>query len=55
MSLQVLLCDGRLRRAACACARQASKTTPRWRRYYSVIERGWQVSLAALKRYVENA
>jgi uncharacterized protein YndB with AHSA1/START domain len=26
----------------------------RWRRYYSVIERGWQLSMAALKEYVER-
>jgi uncharacterized protein YndB with AHSA1/START domain len=26
----------------------------RWRRYYSVIERGWQTSLVALKDYVER-
>ena len=28
--------------------------SPRWRRYYSVIDRGWKVSLAALKEYVER-
>jgi len=28
--------------------------TPRWRRYYSVIERGWQSSLLELKRYLER-
>jgi uncharacterized protein YndB with AHSA1/START domain len=28
--------------------------TARWKRYYSVIERGWHVSLAALKEYVEE-
>ena len=28
--------------------------TPRWRRYYAVVARGWQVSLIALKRYVED-
>ncbi len=27
--------------------------SPRWRRYYVVISRGWQVSLMALKRYAE--
>jgi uncharacterized protein YndB with AHSA1/START domain len=27
----------------------------RWRRYYAVISRGWPLSLAALKEYVENA
>jgi uncharacterized protein YndB with AHSA1/START domain len=26
----------------------------RWRRYYSVIERGWQLSMGALKEYVER-
>ena len=25
----------------------------RWRRYYAVIARGWQTSLAALKQYLE--
>jgi uncharacterized protein YndB with AHSA1/START domain len=29
--------------------------TPRFRRYYSVIERGWHVSMAALKEYVESS
>ena len=28
--------------------------SPRWRRYYAVVSRNWQVSLAALKRYVEG-
>jgi len=27
----------------------------RWRRYYAVIARGWQLSLAELKQFVENA
>ena len=27
--------------------------SPRWRRYYVVISRGWQISLMALKRYAE--
>jgi uncharacterized protein YndB with AHSA1/START domain len=27
----------------------------RWRRYYAVIARGWQLSLAELKHYVEHA
>jgi hypothetical protein len=29
--------------------------SPRWRRYYVVISRGWQLSLMALKRYAESA
>jgi uncharacterized protein YndB with AHSA1/START domain len=29
--------------------------SPRWERYYQVVERGWQVSLAGLKRYAESA
>lgn len=29
--------------------------SPRWRRYYAVVSRGWQISLAALKRYAEAA
>ena len=28
--------------------------SPRWRRYYAVVSRGWQISLVALKRYVES-
>ena len=28
--------------------------SPRWRRYYAVVARGWQVSLIALKRYAED-
>jgi uncharacterized protein YndB with AHSA1/START domain len=27
---------------------------PRWRRYYAVVSRGWQLSLTALKRYAES-
>ncbi len=29
--------------------------SPRWRRYYAVVSRGWQISLSALKRYAEAA
>ena len=29
--------------------------SPRWRRYYAVVARGWQVSLIALKRYAEDS
>jgi uncharacterized protein YndB with AHSA1/START domain len=29
--------------------------SPRWRRYYAVVSRGWQISLIALKRYAEIA
>ena len=29
--------------------------SPRWRRYYSVIERGWHMSLGALKEYAERS
>jgi uncharacterized protein YndB with AHSA1/START domain len=28
--------------------------SPRWLRYYAIVARGWQVSLTALKRYVET-
>jgi uncharacterized protein YndB with AHSA1/START domain len=28
--------------------------SPRWRRYYAVISRAWEISLSALKRYVET-
>ena len=28
--------------------------SPRWLRYYAIISRGWQISLMALKRYVET-
>ena len=27
--------------------------SPRWRRYYAIISRGWQLSLMSLKRYAE--
>lgn len=29
--------------------------SPRWRRYYVVVSRGWQLSLMALKRYAESS
>ena len=29
--------------------------SPRWRRYYAIASRGWQLSLTALKRYAETA
>lgn len=28
--------------------------SPRWKRYYDVVSRGWQISLVALKRYAEE-
>jgi hypothetical protein len=31
------------------------EASPRWRRYYAVVARGWQVSLIALKRYAEDS
>lgn len=31
------------------------EASPRWRRYYAVVSRGWQISLTALKRYAETA
>lgn len=30
------------------------EASPRWRRYYAVVSRGWQISLTALKRYAET-
>ena len=53
MSLQVLCAmDGP------ACRLRVLQTgfedSPRWRRYYGVIEVGWLKSLVALKRYVES-
>ena len=53
MSLEVsCLLDG----PACRLrVRQSGfEDTPRWRRYYSVIARGWQSSLAELKVYLER-
>jgi uncharacterized protein YndB with AHSA1/START domain len=29
--------------------------SPRWRRYYGVIDRGWKMSMAVLKDYLERA
>ena len=34
---------------------EGCEPSPRWRRYYTVVTRGWQVSLVALKRYIESA
>jgi uncharacterized protein YndB with AHSA1/START domain len=31
-----------------------SEDSPRWRRYYSVIDRGWKLSLGTLKDYLER-
>lgn len=28
--------------------------SPRWRRYYAVVSRGWQLSLTALRRHAEG-
>ena len=28
--------------------------SPRWRRYYTVVSRGWQLSLSALRRWAEG-
>jgi uncharacterized protein YndB with AHSA1/START domain len=54
MSLQVNC--SREEESACRLrVRQSGfEETPRFRRYYSVIERGWHVSMAALKEYVEK-
>jgi uncharacterized protein YndB with AHSA1/START domain len=41
------------------CRLRVSQTgydpSPRWRRYYAVVSRGWQLSLTALKRYAETS
>jgi uncharacterized protein YndB with AHSA1/START domain len=54
MSLQV---NCSLEDSACRLrVRQSGfEETPRFRRYYSVIERGWHISLSALKEYVERS
>ena len=37
------------------CVRQSGfEDSPRWRRYYAVIARGWQSSLASLKVHLER-
>ena len=53
MSLQV---DCSREETACRLRIRQSgfEETPRFRRYYSVIERGWHISLAALKEYAEK-
>jgi uncharacterized protein YndB with AHSA1/START domain len=33
---------------------EGEEMSPRWRRYYVVVSRGWQLSLMALKRYAET-
>lgn len=54
MALQV---DCVLEDGACRLRIRQSgfEDTPRFRRYYSVIERGWHVSMAALKEHLEQA
>jgi hypothetical protein len=54
MSLQV---NCSLEDSACRLrVRQSGfEETPRFRRYYSVIERGWHISLSALKEYIERS
>ena len=53
MSLQVTC---RMDGAACRLRVQQSgfEDAPRWQRYYALIERGWHVSMAALKEYAEK-
>ena len=53
MSLQVN-CSSE--EGACRLRVQQSgfEETPRFRRYYTVIERGWHISMAALKAYAEE-
>jgi uncharacterized protein YndB with AHSA1/START domain len=45
-------------REGTACRLQVRQSgfeeSPRWQRYYSVIDRGWKQSLGALKDYVER-
>jgi uncharacterized protein YndB with AHSA1/START domain len=53
MSLQVTC---RMDGAACRLRVQQSgfEDAPRWQRYYALIERGWHLSMTALKEYAEQ-
>lgn len=53
MALQV---DCRAERDGCRLhiRQDGYEPSARWRRYYAVVSRGWQISLAALKRYAES-
>ena len=53
MALQVDCREGSGRLPA-ARAPGRLRASPRWRRYYAVVSRGWQISLTALKRYAET-
>jgi len=53
MSLQVY-CSAEDSSCRLRVRQSGFEETPRFRRYYSVIERGWHISLAALKEYAEK-
>jgi uncharacterized protein YndB with AHSA1/START domain len=52
MSLEV---SCMLEGAGCRVRQSGFEDSLRWRRYYAVITRGWQSSLAALKEHLEGA
>jgi len=54
MALQVT-CDRDPTGCKLTVRQDGGEPAPRWRRYYAVVSRGWQMSLTALKRYCETA
>jgi uncharacterized protein YndB with AHSA1/START domain len=53
MALQVT-CDAEADGCKLTVRQDGGEPSPRWRRYYLTVTRGWQLSLTALKRYVET-
>ena len=54
MALQVT-CQAEAHGCRLRVRQDGYEPSPRWRRYYAIVSRGWQISLAALKRYAESA
>ena len=52
MALQVN-CDAEGDGCRLRVRQEGYEPSARWRRYYAIVSRGWQISLAALKRYAE--
>ncbi len=52
MALQVT-CHGEDGGCRLTVRQDGYEPSARWKRYYAIVSRGWQISLTALKRYVE--
>ena len=53
MALQVT-CDADGDGCRLHVRQEGYESSPRWKRYFAIVSRGWQISLAALKRYAER-